>query len=91
VLKLFSSIGIPVAEVKLEGPDQIDSVQHVIRLPADNCRALVEAMRTRQDAKKCKKRELLSLIGSLSFACKVVKPGRIFLRWLIDLASSVNR
>jgi len=86
-------------EDKLEGPDQvltylgieIDSVQHVIRLPADKCRALVEAVRTRLGVKKCKKRELLSLVGSLSFACKVVKPGRIFLRRLIDLASSVKR
>ena len=36
-------------------------------------------------------RELLSLIGSLSFACKVVKPGRIFLRRLVDLSTSVSR
>ena len=35
------------------------------------------------------KRELLSLIGSLSFAAKVVKPGRTFMRRLIDLSTSV--
>ena len=40
--------------------------------------------------KKFTKRELLSLIGSLSFACKVVKPGRMFLRRLIDLSTSVT-
>ena len=40
--------------------------------------------------KKCTKRELLSLIGSLSFACKVVKPGRMFLCRLIDLSTSVT-
>ena len=34
--------------------------------------------------------ELLSLIGFLAFACKVVKPGRMFLRRLIDLSSSVD-
>ena len=39
--------------------------------------------------KKCAKRELLSLIGSLSFASKVVKPGRMFLRRLIDLSTTV--
>ena len=34
----------------------------------------------------CKKRELLSLIGLLSHACKVVRAGRSFLRRLIDLS-----
>jgi len=41
--------------------------------------------------KKCTKRELLSLIGKLSFACKVVPAGRIFLRWLIDVSCSVSK
>ena len=34
------------------------------------------------------KRELLALIGHLSFAAKVVKPGRLFLRRLIDLSTT---
>ena len=33
---------------------------------------------------------MLSLIGTLSFACKVIKPGRIFLRRLIDLSTTVK-
>ena len=37
--------------------------------------------------KKCSKQEFLSLIGKLSFICKVVHPGRIFLRRLIDLST----
>ena len=40
--------------------------------------------------KKTTKRDLLSLIGFLSFACRVVKPGRMFLRRLIDLSTSVS-
>jgi hypothetical protein len=40
--------------------------------------------------KKCTKRDLLALIGFLSFAAKVVKSGRMFLRRLIDLSSSVD-
>ena len=36
------------------------------------------------------KRDLLSFIGFLSFACKVVKPGRRFLRRLIDLSTVVS-
>ena len=41
--------------------------------------------------KKCTKRKLLSLISKLSFACKVVPAGRIFLRLLIDLSCSVSK
>lgn len=38
---------------------------------------------------KCTKRDLLSVIGKLSFACKVIPAGRIFLRRLIDKSCSV--
>ena len=37
------------------------------------------------------KRELLSLVGKLSFACKVVPAGHIFLCRLIDLSTTVKR
>ena len=38
-----------------------------------------------------RKRELLSLIGTLSHACKVVRSGRAFLRRLITLSTAVKR
>ena len=40
---------------------------------------------------KCTKKELLSLIGKLSFASKVVPSGRMFIRRLIDLSMTVER
>ena len=40
---------------------------------------------------KCTKRQLLSTIGKLSFACKVLPAGRIFLRRLIDLSTTVKQ
>ena len=36
--------------------------------------------------KSAKKRQLLSLIGHLAHACKVVPPGRTFLRRIINLS-----
>ena len=36
------------------------------------------------------KRDLLSLIGTLGHACKVIKPGRSFLRRIIDLSKRVS-
>ena len=40
--------------------------------------------------RKATKRNLQSIIGKLSFTCKVVPAGRIFLRRLIDLTTSVR-
>ena len=39
----------------------------------------------------CTKRQLKSLIGKLGHICKVVRPGRMFSRRLIDLSTSVKR
>ena len=49
--------------------------------------ARVAAFQSRQSVTK---QELLSLVGLLSFASKVVRPGRMFLRRLIDLSTTVN-
>ena len=98
VRALCKFLGVPLAPDKVVGPAQvmvylgieIDTVLGVVRLPADKlarAKALVEAWGTRRTAKK---RELLELIGFLSFAAKVVKPGRTFLRRLIDLSTTVD-
>ena len=96
ILKLFSFLGVPVAPEKLEGPStrltylgiEIDTIEQTIRLPADKLtdfKVLLSLFSTRHS---CSKRELLQLIGKLSFAAKVVKPGRLFLRFLIDLSTT---
>ena len=99
VASLFSELGVPTADDKTVGPAQrvpylgieVDSAAQSIRLPADKFSELLTSLKAWQSRKKCTKRELLSLIGSLSFACKVVKPGRIFLRRLIDLSTTVPK
>jgi len=48
-------------------------------------RALLDELSWMRSRDKCTKRELLSLIGKLSFCCKVVAAGRIFLRRMINL------
>ena len=98
-INAFNHIGVPLAPDKIVGPTtkltylgiEIDSSEGIICLPLDKFTELqsttIALWVTRR---KCTKRELLSLIGSLSFAAKVVKPGRIFLRRLIDLSKSVK-
>ena len=96
---VFSQLGVPLAPDKLVGPSQvltylgieIDSVNSQIRLPTNKLSELLSSLSVWKDRKKCTKKELLSLIGGLSFACKVVKCGRIFLRRLIDLSTTVHR
>ena len=92
----FSELGVPLAPDKVVGPVtqltylgiEIDSHALCVRLPSDKLFQLQFLLQSWCSRKKCTKRDLLSLIGSLSFACKVVKPGRIFLRRLIDLSTS---
>ena len=85
-----------IAENKLEGPSQvltylgieIDTVNGVIQLPEEKLVNLQNLVNSWLEKRKCTKRQLQSLIGHLSFAYKVVKPGRIFLRRLIDLSTT---
>lgn len=60
------------------------------RLPSDKLVKILETLAEFHHKKKCTKREMLSLVGRLSFACKVVPAGRFFLRRLIDTAHKVQ-
>ena len=69
---------------------EIDSIAAQLRLPADKLSQLTTDINCWRNRRSCTKRQLLSLIGSLSHASKVVHPGRTFLRRLIDLSSTVS-
>ncbi len=98
-ITLFKKLGVPLALDKTEGPTtcltylgiEIDSTSMQLRLPADKFKALLSLINTWINKKKCTKRDLLSLIGQLAFASKVIPSGRTFLRRLIDLSSSVSK
>ena len=95
----FNHLGIPTADDKTEGPAhqitylgiEIDSAEQIIRIPEDKYVELMNSLPFWTSRRKCTKKELLSLIGKLSFVCKVVRPGRIFLRRLIDTSTSVKK
>ena len=57
-------------------------------LPEDKLSSLRQALAAWGQRHECMERELLSLIGSLAFAAKVVPPGRTFTRRLIDLSTT---
>ena len=92
-------VGFPLALEKVEGPDtvlpflgiELDTKALQLRLPAVKLHQLRALITTWEGKRSCTKRELLSLIGHLQHACKVVKPGRTFLRRMIDLAYTASQ
>ena len=88
---LCQRLGLPVAPDKVEGPTKIitflgielDSVALEIRLPAGKLQRLRAALVDWEGRRSATKQHLQSIIGHLSHAAKVVKPGRTFLRELI--------
>lgn len=60
------------------------------RLPREKLTRITELLETFQYKKSCTKRELLSLLGHLNFACRVILPGRSFISHLIALSTTVE-
>ena len=99
MLSLCEHINVPVKSSKIKGPSTCLSFLGII-IDTSNMQAGISEER-KQDLsslllsfkcrQKCTKQQLLSLTGKLSFACKVIPDGRIFLRRLIDLSCSVSR
>ena len=98
-LTFCSQIGVPMAPEKTVGPSQVitfagielDTEKLEARLPIDKvikCRTLLT---TALGHNKMTLREIQSLIGVLNFACCVVKPGRAFLRRLINTTLGIKR
>ena len=90
--------GVPLEQDKCEGPTpvitflgmELDSIKMEIRLPKDKLVRLQKLLADWEGRKAGRKRELLSLIGSLHHASKAVRQGRSFLRRLINLSTTVK-
>ena len=92
LLALFAELGIPISMKKLEGPVTsivflgilFDTVAMTIRLDDERLAAIHSELAAWNERVSASREELQSLIGILSFAAKVVAPGRTFLRRMID-------
>ena len=92
-------LGLPVADEKTEGPATqinllgvvLDSMSMQLRLPPEKLEKLKKLVASWRRRKVCTKKELRSLAGHLSSACKVVRPGRRFLRGIFGLLSQFHR
>ena len=91
-------LGIPLAIDKVMGPVttieflgiSLDSMQMEARLPQEKLDRIQRAVAEWLARKSAKKREILSLLGLLQHASKVVVPGRTFTRRMFNTAAKVR-
>ena len=97
--EVFDELGVPVASHKTEGPATcvtflgivIDTHRFQVRLPEDKLTRLKALVQEWHSKRGCSRRELESLLGHLSHAASVVRPGRLFLRQLFALLPAAPR
>ena len=96
--EVCKSVNAPIKAEKEEGPFTsltflgilLDTTSMQASITVERKTELLKAIEDLRGKRTYTKRRLLSIIGKLAFACKVVPPGRIFLRRLIDLSTTVG-
>ena len=99
MLSVCQKINAPVKLTEVEGPStsitflgiMIYTITMTVSISRERKQEYMFALQFMIEHRKCTKQQLLSLIGKLSFACKVVPTGRTFLHRMIDLSCSVSR
>ena len=98
-LSLCEKLGVPIKVDKTVDPCtcltfmglELDSISIEARLPHDKLERVRHLLRAYQKCRKVKLQASQSILGLLSFCCAVVRPGRCFLRRLVDLTKGVSR
>lgn len=97
-LHLASDINIPIKASKTVSPNhcvilhgiEVDTLEMLCRLPMDKLDYGKLLIQNNMRRKTITLVELQSIIGTLNFYCKVIVPGRAFLRRLIDLTKGIR-
>lgn len=92
-LQVCQELGVPIAAHKTQGPScqlsflgiHIDALKMELSLPADKLSRIMAMVLEWRNKKVATKRQLQSIIGTLSHAATVVIQGRTFLRRMIDI------
>lgn len=99
LINLPQSLGFTINWSKVVQPSQslcflgveIDTVNRELRLPSNRVSELLELLNLTMSKRKCSKHHLQRIVGKLSWAARVVRGGRTFLRRLITVMNSVKR
>ena len=95
---VFNVLNIPISPPKTVGPEHVleylgiilDTVRMEARLPPDKLARITDLLQRFMQRRTCTKREALSLLGHLSYAGRVIVPGRTFISRLIEASKSVQ-
>jgi hypothetical protein len=98
LLKVFDVLGVPLNQKKTAGPATtleylgivLDTQKMEARLPVEKIERIRGLVRDMLGRERSTKRELLSLLGHLNFACRVVYHGRTFTSGLIKASMGVT-
>ncbi|CAC5375572.1 unnamed protein product [Mytilus coruscus] len=98
MLYVFNSLKIPLSAHKTVGPSTsleylgiiLDSMHMIAKLPDEKLVRIKDILYSYLYRRSCTKHEMLSLLGHLNYACKVIIPGRSFVSYLLTLAHSVK-
>ena len=93
LLHLLQDLGLDISQKKLVPPStsviclgiQIDTVNRTLSIPHDKLIQIVNICQSWQSKTYCSKRQLQSLLGSLLYISKCVKPARFFLNRILAL------
>lgn len=92
IIDISSSLGLPLAMDKLEGPStcitylgyEFDTVAMQTRITATRMTEIIDLCHKHLHQPRCTRKEFQSLIGKLAFAARVVRPARMYLRRLLE-------
>ena len=98
-LAVLDYLDIPVARDKLIGPSTevvylgitINTISMCISIPPEKTQEILAILPFWCSRRTCTKTELLSLLGKLNFFAIVVRAGRLFVRRLITLSTTVSK
>ena len=98
LINLLQSLGFTINWSKVVQPSQslcflgveMDTVNRVLQLPRARVSELLDILNLTLTKRKCQKHHLQRLVGKLSWAARVVRGGRTFLRRLITVMNSAK-
>lgn len=98
LITAFDALGVPLSEEKTVGPATsieflgitLDSVSFQASLPAEKVHRISLLLSNYISAVCCTKRQLLSLLGHLNYAVRIIPQGKPFLSFLLAKAAAVH-
>ena len=93
LLKLLQDLGLDISSKKLTPPSTkvvclgilFDTEAKTISIPQDKLQVIIDTCRSWTGCTSCSKTELQSLLGSLLYISKCVRPARYFLNRMLQL------